>query len=337
MQVYRNETAGHRMVRNVPTAQRNMTAEEVRRRLHEAHFDCLDLVCVLDDEERLDGVVPLAALFAAQGGQRIAQLMIKPAPSVTPEVDQERIASLALHHGVNAIAVIDAAGKFLGLVPAMALIRILRHEHVEDLHRLVGIARETELARYAIEAPPARRVRDRLPWLVAGLAGSFGATAVMASFEQALNERIAIAYFVPGLVYLADAVGTQTEAIAVRGLSLSHTSIGGLLAGEVRTGLSIGLVLGALAFVATWLVFGDLALGIAVSLSLVAAAAVASGLGLLFPWILHALGKDPAYGSGPIATVIQDIITLVIYFAFVHLIMGSGAIFLSLSNQWRIG
>ena len=319
--MYRNETAGHRMVRNVPTAGHNQTADEVRGTLFGKHFDCVDLVCVLDEEGRLEGVVPVAALLAAAGAHRMTQLMIRPAPRATPEVDQERIASLALHHGVNAIAVVDASDQLLGLVPATALIRILRREHVEDLHRLAGIRCETEMARQAIEAPPVRRVRDRLPWLVAGLAGSFAATAVMASFEQALDERIAIAYFVPGLVYLADAVGTQTEAIAVRGLSLSHASIGTLLAGELRTGVLIGLLLGLVAFLAISVFFGDPTLGLAVALSLLVAAAAASGLGLLFPWILQSLGKDPAYGSGPIATVTQDIITLLIYFWFIYLIL----------------
>jgi magnesium transporter len=316
------ETAGHRMVTRVPVAQRDATAEHVRLQLHGGHFDCVDLVCVVDHEGRLDGVVPLTALLAARAAQKLTHLMILPAPSVTPEVDQERIASLALHHGVNAIAVTDGTRKFLGLVPAAALIRILRHEHVEDLHRLAGIARETDFMRGAIEAPPTRRVRDRLPWLAVGLVGSFFATWVMASFEHALKERVAIAFFVPGLVYLADAVGTQTEAIAVRGLSLSHAPIGTLLVAELRTGSLIGLVLGLAALVATWIAFGDLALGVAVSVSLAFAAVAACGLGLVFPWALQSLGKDPAYGSGPIATVTQDILTLAIYFCVVYLVLG---------------
>jgi magnesium transporter len=58
-----------------------------------------------------------------------------------------------------------------------------------------------------------------------------------------------------------------------------------------------------------------------VSLSLLCAAVLAAGLGFAFPWLLYALGKDPAYGSGPIATVIQDILTLLIYFGMVRAIL----------------
>jgi magnesium transporter len=248
--------------------------------------------------------------------------MIQPAPSAAADADQELIASIALHHGVSALAVTEASGAFLGVVPAAALIRILRHEHVEDLHRLAGIARETELARHAIEAPPIRRVRDRLPWLAAGLIGSFVATALMAGFENMLKEQIAVVFFVPGLVYLADAVGTQSEAIAVRGLSLSHAGIGTLLGGELRTGGIIGLLLGLAAFIAIWLTFGDARLSLAVSASLLFAVVAAAGLGLLFPWLLQSLGRDPAYGRGPIATVVQDILTLVIYFVVARVVLG---------------
>jgi len=186
---------------------------------------------------------------------------------------------------------------------------------------MAGIRRETTQARLAIEAPPVRRVRDRLPWLLAGLAGSVLATGVVATFEAALQAKIALAFFVPAIVYLADAIGTQTEAIAVRGLSLSHAPMRELVWGEMRTGLMIGVVLGALAWPAVWLVFADAQLASAVALSLVAAGTVATTIGLTLPWLLARLGRDPAFGSGPIATIVQDVLSLAIYFAVASALM----------------
>jgi magnesium transporter len=117
-----------------------------------------------------------------------------------------------------------------------------------------------------------RRARDRLPWLLVGFLGSFLATFVMSRFEGLLEARLAVAFFVPGIVYLADAIGTQTEAIAVRGLSLSRASLRDLLAGELRTGLLIGAVLGVLSFPAVLLAFADVWLALAVALALLTAA-----------------------------------------------------------------
>ena len=318
---YLNESAGQRMVTHVPLAGPQDSVEQARSALFDRNFECTDVLCIVDRDGRFVCALPLAALFAASARQILSELVVESAPTVTADIDQERIASLALHHGVNAIAVTDDSGFLLGVVPSSVLIDILRHEHVEDLHRLSGIARETELARHAIEAPPMRRVRDRLPWLAAGLAGSFAATGVMAGFEHTLQDRVAVAFFIPGLVYLADAVGTQTEALTVRGLSLSNASIGTLLAGEVRTGLLIGLALGLAAFAATLIGFSDVPLALTVSLSLLCASILAAGLGLAFPWMLHSLGKDPAYGSGPIATVTQDILTLLIYLGMVRALL----------------
>lgn len=66
-----------------------------------------------------------------------------------------------------------------------------------------------------------------------------------------------------------------------------------------------------------WLVFGDLALAVAVAVALSGASMVATGLGLLLPWGLTRLGLDPAYGSGPLATIVQDLLSLLIYFGCV--------------------
>jgi magnesium transporter len=169
-------------------------------------------------------------------------------------------------------------------------------------------------ARHAIEDPPLRRARHRLPWLVFGLAGGALATAAMAGFEATLERMVAVAFFVPALVYLADAIGTQSEAVAVRGLSLTRSGIGHLLAGELRTGMLIGVALGVIAFLPVLLVFGDVRLAAAVSTSIFIAGSVAAAIGIGLPWLLARRGVDPAYGSGPVATVIQDILTIVVYF-----------------------
>lgn len=272
------------------------------------------MICVTDNAGRLLGVVPIARLFALEGAVTLHEAMDPAFPRIGPDEDQETAASLALHHGVDALPVIDREGGLLGVMPGQALLQVLRREHVEDLHVLAGIRRETTKARHAIEDPPMRGARHRLPWLVVGLAGGALATAAMATFEATLEKTVAVAFFVPGLVYLADAIGTQSEAIAVRGLSLTRTGIGHLLAVELRTGMLIGVTLGALAFLPIWLAFGNVRLAAAVSVSIFVAGSIAAAIGLGLPWLFARRGLDPAYGSGPVATVIQDILSILVYF-----------------------
>jgi magnesium transporter len=119
-------------------------------------------------------------------------------PRILPGTGQEMMASMAQHHGVAAVPVADSVGRLVGVVGPARLTTVLRREHVEDLHRLAGITREADHACEAIEEPPTRRARHRLPWLIVGLGGSMVSTLVVARFESALAAKPALAFFVPG-------------------------------------------------------------------------------------------------------------------------------------------
>ncbi len=309
------DTAGEHLILRVLHASPGDSVAAMRQRLAAGvQVDSAEAVYLLDAKRRLIGLVPMSRLLRADADQRLGDLATAPVPAVRFGTDQEHVASLAIQHGLTSVPVLDRRGHFAGVVPPLALIEVLRREHVEDLHRLAGIRLEDSRAREAIEAPPTRRARDRLPWLLVGLLGSVLATFVVAGFEAALQTRVAIAFFVPGIVYLADAVGTQSEAIAVRGLSLSRLPLARLLAGELRTGLLIGITLAVLVLGPIWWWFGDPDLAIAVAIALLAASTCATTIGFALPWLLARSGRDPAFGSGPIATIFQDLLSLLIYF-----------------------
>jgi len=313
-----HETVGGHLVASVLRAPPGTRAGEVPARLASERPTSLELVLATDEHGRLVGAAPLARVLALAPGDDLGGALDRDFPRVRPNTDQERAASLALQHGVDALPVVDAEGCVLGVMPAQAIMQVLRREHVEDLHVLAGIQREAAKARHAIEDPPLRRVRHRLPWLLVGLAGAAVATAAMAGFEATLRAHVAVAFFVPAIVYLADAIGTQSEAVAVRGLSLTRSGIAHLLAGELRTGMAIGASLGLLGFLPVWAVFGSLRLAGAVAVAIFAAGAVAAALGLALPWWIARTGRDPAFGSGPVATVLQDILSLLVYLGVVR-------------------
>jgi magnesium transporter len=277
-------------------------------------------VYTVDGQGRLIGSAALSALIGAASEQSLAAVSTSH-PTVGEGMDQERVAALAALHGLGEVPVTDGAGNLIGVVTAPTLIRVVQQEHVEDVHKLAGIIHQTNHAAHALEISPWRRVQARLPWLIVGLVGSGIAASIMAGFETTLANNVVVAFFVPAIVYLADAIGTQTEAVAVRGLSLTHAPLGALLGREVVTGFLIGVVLAVIAapVIAVW--FADLRLAFAVAASIVAAGTVATTIGLLLPWTLSHFGLDPAFGSGPVATVIQDVLSLVVYFGLVVAIL----------------
>jgi magnesium transporter len=312
-----HETASEHLARRVPLALLGERTEAVLARLRGGVFDHCDVIFVVDERGALVGLARTADVALSPTDRPVEDLMSKDPPGVEPDTDQEKVATEAVRTGNPDVPVVDAAGRPLGIVPARSLIEILRHEHVEDIHRLAGIRRENRVARKALMEPPARRARHRLPWLVAGLAGSAVATFVVSRFERTLESHVAVAFFVPAIVYRADAIGTQTEAVVVRGLSLSEAPLWRMVLGELTTGLLIGSVLGAIAVPLVWFAFGDGRLAGAVGASVLVAGAIATTVGLLLPWCLSRAGVDPAFGSGPLATIIQDVLSLLVYFAVV--------------------
>jgi len=310
------ETAAYHLTKHVPVAFLEEEVQSVLDRLPSKSFITAETIYILDQQGYLQGLVHLITLLAASPHQQLQEIMSPHPPTANLQEDQEKVAGLAVHYGLSAVPIVDQQGYFLGVVPAQALIDILRREHIEDLHRLAGIQRENSHARRSMESPPLRRAQDRLPWLLVGLVGSILATFIVSRFEQVLTAQIYVSFFVPGIVYLADAIGTQTEAIAVRGLSLSQNSLSHTLLGEIQTGFFIGLILGGLSFPIILTIFNNIRLAVAVSLAIFTAGGVATSLGIMLPWALDRAGTDPAFGSGPVATIIQDVLSLLIYFLF---------------------
>ena len=239
------ESVAHYLVAAVPTARSDQSAAVVRDMLAGRHCDDASHLYVVADDGRLAGVAQIGDILGAAASTPVSALMkAVNCHVVAPDTDREDAASLAIRAGVSALAVCDDNGRFLGAVPAAALMSILRDEHMEDLHHMAGILGRSEAAQAALTAPPHRRALYRLPWLLVGMAGSALATAMMAQLESALAAHITVAFFIPAIVYLADAVGTRSEAVAVRGLSLTGADLISLLAGEFGTGILIGLTLG---------------------------------------------------------------------------------------------
>lgn len=301
----------------VPVCTPSDPAGVVRAALVGQHHETVADIAVCDGlraPRHLVGLLSIERVMAADGDSLVRDLMDTDPPVVAPGLDQEKAAWKAVRHGESSLAVVDADGTFRGLVPPARLLGVLLREHDEDLARLGGYLSSTRSARHATEEPLANRLWHRVPWLMVGLLGSGLAARVVGGFETHIANDVRLAFFVPGVVYMADAVGTQTEALVIRGLSVG-VPIQRVFRLEVLTGLVVGVLLGMAAFPAVWLAFGSVQLALAVSTALLATCAVATVVAMSLPWAMAKAGRDPAFGSGPLATVVQDLLSLIIYLA----------------------
>jgi magnesium transporter len=304
--------AGEASVSEVPRATPDAPAGKTRAALVGGRFESATEVAVLDGE-RLVGVVSIERLLAAEATTPTGDLA-QPPVVVTPEMDLETAAREAAQTGSRSVAVVEAEGHFQGLVPSERLLHVLELEHEEDLARLGGFLSQASSARMASEEAVPRRLWHRLPWLGLGLVGAIGATFIVDAFEDELRKEVLLAVFVPAVVYMADAVGTQTETVVIRGMALG-VPIRKVFARELTTGVVIGVVVGAVFFVFAFAIWGNERVAATVGLSLVVSCSIATFVAMALPYALARFGRDPAFGSGPLATVIQDLLSIVAYFA----------------------
>jgi magnesium transporter len=312
------ETAAQHATARVPIAAPDRSVGDTRALLAGESYDCAEDVAVLDGPT-LVGVVPIERLLAAQPDARIADVMDRDPPVVAPGADQEVAAWSMVNRGESSIAVVDAGGRFVGLIPPHRMLAVLLAEHDEDLARLGGYMAGSAQARRAAEERITRRLWHRLPWLLIGLLGAMASAVIVAAFEEQLDKKVLLAFFVPGVVYMADAVGTQTEAVVIRGLSVG-VKLRPIVAREALTGLMIGLAIGAAFFPFALLVWDDASVAAAVALALVASCSIATVLAMALPWTFQRFGTDPAFGSGPLATVVQDLVSIAVYLGIATLI-----------------
>lgn len=275
---------------------------------------------VVCEEQRVVGIARLEDVVAAEPTTLVAELMDPDPPTITPGEDEEVAAWKAVRHGDAALAVVDEDGRLVELIPPRRMVEVLLTEHDEDLARLGGYLASTATARHATEEGILPRLGHRLPWLLLGLLGSLLAAGIVGAYETQLEEQVLLALFVPGIVYMADAVGTQTEALVIRGLSVG-VPIGRIVLRETLTGLLIGATLSLVFLPFGIVLWGDTQVAVAVALALLAACSTATLIAMALPWLFDHFGRDPAFGSGPLATVLQDLLSLLVYFAVASVIV----------------
>lgn len=315
----RPRTSAPLSTRAVPVLAPHERADAVRGRLAGHRFASIRDLPVCAPDGRLLGALRIEDLVGAAPEATVAEMMDDDPPRLAAATAPEVAAWHAVRHGESSLLLVDGDGRFTGLVPPDRLLGVLLREHERDVARRGGFLASAETARHASQESVGRRLGHRLPWLLVGLVGALAAAGILSGFEGRLRENVLLAVFVPGVVYLADAVGTQTEALVIRGLSLG-IRIRDVVVRELVTGVLAGVLLGLLFFPIGLLIWGDAALVAAVAVSLAGACATANAVAMALPGILQRLGTDPAFGSGPLATVVQDLLSISIYLGVVVLL-----------------
>lgn len=316
---YPEETAGDNMVTQVPVYDVEDTLDEVEDLL--THNSCeycsIDYIYITTPEKILKGVISIKDLLKSlDKSLKTEDIMVKDLVTVDPYTDQERVVYLALSNGLKAIPVVDSEGKLLGAVPYDTILHIFNQEVQSDIFNFGGIFHRVGDEYTTINSSAAHMIRSRLPWLIVGVIGGTMAASLIGHFEDLLSSFIALASFIPVMVYMSDAAGAQTEALIIRSMALdTKLNVGKYLTRELVVATVLAAVSGLFASFMAYLTRQNLTLGIIIFLALFMSILASVSINTLAPLILKRFNYDPALATGPLATIFSDIATLAIYLA----------------------
>ncbi len=311
--------AGRLLTSAVPIINKETTIAEAEQLLRSqvGNFETINYLYVVSKIGELIGVLSIKELFRLPREGKVGKYMTTNIVTARSHTRQERVAQLALQHNLKAIPILSKEKILIGVVPSDKILTILNQEHTEDVLRFAGVRGKIEAedaADIVLANSPISHIRARLPWLIFGLFGGIVAAIIVHFFEVTLAEQLVLAAFIPAIVYMADAVGSQTEMIFIRALALDHKlKIAAYLKREFLVNLTLGIILALLTFSLSMFWLNSLIISLILSISIFITIGLTIVVGIIMPWAMYSRGYDPAVASGPLATVLRDIGSLFIY------------------------
>jgi len=307
---YPADTAGGLMHTELVSIRSRQTAaeaiDEIRRSAERYARFSIQYLYAVDDEGRLEGVVPLRRLFLAPATTPIATLMIEKPVAFRVEDSLDTLYDLFEERGFLGAPVVDAEGTLLGVVERSAVHDATLEEAEADHMKSLGIASGDELR----SMPVLERSRRRLAWLSVNVLLNLLGASVIAMYEETLQAVIALAVFLPIISDMSGCSGNQAVAVSLRELSLGVLRPGEILyvlGKEAFVGILNGLALGLLLAAVAILWKGDPWLGGVVGFALGLNTLLAVSIGGSVPLLIKRLGWDPALASSPILTTLTDV------------------------------
>ncbi|NLN17430.1 MAG: magnesium transporter [Firmicutes bacterium] len=312
--VYPEQTAGALMTTEYVALPHRLSAGETidALRIISPDAEMIYYVYVIDERERLVGVVSLRDLIVAKPTMPLQEIMRKKVISVPASMDQEEVAKLLDKYDFLALPVVDEEDRLLGIVTVDDVMDVITEEATEDFIKMAAIHGMEDLA-----LSPKEAAFHRLPWLLFLLLAGFLTGGIITRFEDTLQSALALAAFIPIIADMAGNTGTQALAVVVRSMALKRfvgKEVLELLRQEASIGLIVGTVCGILVAFLAVLWHGNPFLGFVVGVSMWVTLIVSTMIGALMPVLFNALGVDPAVASGPFITTVNDIVGLGIYF-----------------------
>lgn len=318
---YPRGSVGKNITIDIPIINPNQSIEVVKESLKEfaANSESINYIYVVNEDSKLIGVASIKEVLKDKNHKLIKEIMNKKVISTHVQVNRKRAAHLAVKHNIKALPVLDEEEKFIGVLTSDKLLAILHQEHREDIYRAAGIV---SMFGNILQQGVWYSFISRLPWILVGLIGGLFSAQVIQVFEGVLEVNIILAVFIPLIVYIGNAVGAQTQAFFVRDIAFDpKLKILKYFFKQLITASLIGVICGLVIWSLVSLFWQSSYIGFVIGLSAFTAISFSTFIAISIPYIFFIFKRDPATGSGPFATILQDLTSISVYFVIASLML----------------
>ncbi len=302
---YPEESAGRLMQRDLIAVPEHWTVGDVLdylRRNEDLTTDFWEIY-VVDHAHHPIGTCKLSWVLRTPRPIAIADVMQREQTLIPVDMDQEEVALRFQKYALISAAVVDAAGRLVGMITVDDVVHIIQQEAGEDILAMSGAGDGD------INEPLPRTIRSRMIWLLINLGTAILAASVIGAFSGAIEKLVALSALMTIVSGMGGNAATQTMAVTVRALAtnqLTSSNTWRMIGREWWIALANGLGLGVLMAIGCQLYYHDTGLS-AILLAAMVINSINAGLaGVLIPLGLEKLKVDPAVTSTVFVTTMTD-------------------------------
>jgi magnesium transporter len=329
---YAEDEAGGLMSPRFARLRPDMRAAEavayLRRQTHD-RAEIIYYVYVLDQEQRLMGVVSFRELLTAEATRLVRDIMLTDFVSIPEDMDQEAVSDVFSETDLLALPVVDPQGRIKGIVTVDDIVDVVKEEATEDIHKIGGVA---ALGGPYLEVGLATMLRKRAGWLSILFVSEMLTATAMAHFQDEIARAVLLTVFQPLILSAGGNSGSQATTLIIRAMVLGEVRLRDwfhVMRREIAAGICLGLMLGVMGLgrIVFWHYafhdYGTHYLGVAMTVGASVLLIVLWGtlVGSMLPLLLRRIGLDPASASAPFVATLVDVSGLIIYFSIASMVL----------------
>lgn len=303
---YTEDQVGSLMDFELVKIRADVTLEVVLRYLRrfEELPDQTDKIFVVDEDNRVQGVLPLKTLLVSDPDALVEVVMARDVVVFHPEDDSGDAAQAFERYDLITAPVVNADNQLIGRLTVDEMVDVIREESDSEVLSMAGLKEEEDLFASVWDS-----VKNRWAWLAINLVTAFVASRVIGVFEGAIEQLVALAALMPIVAGIGGNSGNQTTTMIVRALALGQlqtSSAMRLWRKELGVSMVNGLVWGGIIGLIAALLYGSFSLGLVMTAAMTLNLMLAATIGVMIPMLMVRAGRDPAMGSSVMITACTD-------------------------------